>query len=67
MPVDISPKDDPIWNYLVERKTPVTKEKIAKHFLISKSNASRSLIFLEKNGLLDVIKIGNVKYYKVKE
>lgn len=67
MPVTISPKDEPIWNYLVERKNPVTREQITKHFLISKSNALRTLAFLESAGLIDVVKVGSHRFYRVKE
>lgn len=67
MPVDIHPKDEPIWKYLLKHKTPVTAEKLAKYFLISKSHASRALKYFVDNGIAETIKIGNTKYYKVKE
>ena len=67
MPVNIDPNDERIWRYLVEHKTPVTQDKIAKYFLISKSHAGRALNFFVENGLADMIKMGSTKFYRVKE
>ena len=67
MPVSIDPKDEKIWNYLTTHKTPVSQEKMAKHFLISQSHASRALNFFVEQGIAEVIKIGTKKFYKVKE
>jgi predicted transcriptional regulator len=67
MPVSIQPQDEKIWRYLLEHKTPVTQEKMAKYFMISKSHAGRALNYFVDQGIAEVIKIGTKKYYKVKE
>jgi uncharacterized membrane protein len=67
MPVSIDPKDEKIWNYLATHKTPVTQDKIAKYFLISKSHASRALNYFVEQGIAEIVKIGRTKFYKVKE
>lgn len=67
VPVNIDPKDEKIWKYLVEHKTPVTQEKMAKYFLISKSHAGRALNFFVEKGLAEIVKIGTTKFYRVKE
>jgi predicted transcriptional regulator len=67
MPVNIDPRDEKIWKYLLEHKTPVTQEKITKYFLISKSHAGRALNYFVEQGIAEIIKIGTKKYYKVKE
>lgn len=67
MPVSIDPRDERIWKYLVEHKTPVTQEKMAKYFLISKSHASRALNFFVDKGLAEIVKVGRTKFYRVKE
>lgn len=66
MSVNIEPKDKRIWDYLRTHKTPVTQEKIAKYFLISKSHAGRALNYFVDQGLADVVKVGSIKYYKAK-
>lgn len=53
-----------IWEYLKDHKTPVAVDTLVKRFIISKSTVSRTLSMLERNGLIDVIKIGSKKYYK---
>ena len=67
MPVSIDPKDEKIWKYLLEHKTPVTQEKIEKYFLISKSHAGRALNYFVGQGLAEIVKIGRIKFYRVKE
>lgn len=67
MPVSIDPKDEKIWEYLRTHKTPVTQEKIAKRFLISKSHAGRALNYFVDNGIAEVIKMGTTKFYRIKE
>ena len=67
MPVNIDPRDEKIWNYMITHKTPVSQEKMAKYFLISKSHAGRALNFFVEQGIAEVIKIGVRKFYRVKE
>jgi predicted transcriptional regulator len=67
MPVNINPKDEKIWNYLVTHKTPVTQEKISKYFMISKSHAARALNYFVEQGIAELIKLGSTKHYRVKQ
>ncbi len=67
MPVSIDSRDEKIWNYMLTHKTPVSQEKMARYFLISKSHAGRALNFFVEQGIAEVIKIGTKKFYKVKE
>ena len=67
MPVSIDPRDEKIWNYMITHKTPVSQEKMARYFLISKSHAGRALNFFVEQGIAEVIKIGTKKFYRVKE
>ena len=67
MPVTIDPRDEKIWKYLTEHKTPVTQDKISKYFLISKSHAGRALNYFVEQGIAEMIKMGSTKFYRVKE
>lgn len=67
MPVSIDPKDEKIWNYMITHKKPVSQEKMARYFLISKSHAGRALNFFVEQGIAEVVKVGTKKFYKVKE
>lgn len=67
MPVKIDPKAEALWKYLLTHKTPVTQDRIAKHFLISKSHAGRALNYFVEQGIAEIVKIGRTKFYKVKE
>ena len=67
MPVSIDSRDEKIWNYMLTHKTPVSQEKMARYFLISKSHAGRALNFFVEQGIAEVVKVGTKKFYKVKE
>jgi hypothetical protein len=67
VPVSIDPRDEKIWNYMITHKTPVSQEKMARYFLISKSHAGRALNFFVEQGIAEVVKVGTKKFYKVKE
>ena len=67
MPVQIHETDERFWRYLLKLESPVTAEKVARRFLVSKSHAARALNYFVAQGLADVIKIGTTKYYRVKE
>lgn len=66
MPVSIDPKDEKIWQYIVERKTPVTIKQAMKTLLISETHARRALDYFVLKGLADMTKQGGVRFYKVK-
>jgi Mn-dependent DtxR family transcriptional regulator len=67
MPVSMTNTEEKIWNYLVTHKTPVSAAKLSKYFIISQSKASTTLKKFADEGIADVVPIGKVKYYKVKE
>lgn len=67
MPVSMTPYEERIWKYLLEHKTPVSASKLAKYFIISQSKAGSTLKKFADEGIADVISIGKVKYYKVKD
>jgi len=53
--------------YMKGRKSFVPVNSVAKHFLISQSNASTVLRLLFEAGMLDRVKSGNELLYKVKQ
>ena len=65
--VEMTSTEEKIWGYMVAHKTPVSAAKLAKYFIISQSKASTTLKKFADQGIADVITIGKVKYYKVKE
>ena len=67
MPVSIDPKDEKIWKYFLNRKTPVTIKQVMKALLVSEAHARRALEYFVFRGLAERHKIGGVLTYKVKE
>jgi len=67
MPVSIDPKDQKIWNYFTERKTPVTIRQVMKALLVSETHARRALEYFVFRELAERHKVGGVMTYKVKE
>jgi len=67
MPVSMNDREERVWNYLLTHKTPVSADRLAKYFIISKSHAGSTLRKFVDAGIVDVIKIGTNKYYIVKE
>ena len=67
MAVEMNATEEQIWKYLVEHKTPVLIKTLAKRYILSESRISSILKKFHDQGIADVIKIGNIKYYKVKE
>lgn len=65
--VEMTSTEEKIWDYMVAHKTPVSAAKMSKYFIISQSKASTALKKFADQGIADVIAIGKVKYYKVKE
>jgi hypothetical protein len=63
----MNPAQEKIWKYLVEHKTPVTRTKLAKYFIMSESKVGSILGGFVKQGIADMSKKGNTKYYRVKE
>jgi predicted transcriptional regulator len=58
---------DKVWDYLVEHTTPVSAERLAKRFIVSKSHVASVLRALQEREVLDCIKIGNKHFYKIKD
>jgi len=67
MPISIDPKDQKIWKYFAERKTPVTIKQAMKTLLISETHARRALDYFVLKGLAEMSKQGGVRFYRVKE
>jgi len=67
MPVSIDPKDQKIWQYFIERKTPVTIKQVMKTMLVSETHARRALDYFVIKGLADMDKKSGVRLYKVKQ
>lgn len=65
--VEMTSTEEKIWDYMVAHKTPVSAAKLSKYFIISQSKASTALKKFADQGIADIIIIGKVKYYKVKE
>jgi len=59
--------EDKVWEYLVTHNTPVRAETLAKRFLASESRISRILKQLADKGILEVVKVGTQKFYRIKE
>jgi len=56
-----------VWTYLVEHKNPVTKDKIADHYLVSKNSVGKVLGELTRKQVLDRIPVGTTFLYKIKD
>jgi predicted DNA-binding transcriptional regulator len=67
MPVSIDPKDQAVWNYVVNRRRPVTIKQTMKVLLISETHARRALDYFVLKGLAEMTKQGGTRFYKVKE
>lgn len=67
MPVSIDPKDEKIWKYVTERRTPVTIKQAMKTLLISETHARRALDYFVFKGLMEMTKQGAVRSYRIKE
>jgi len=67
MPTSIDPKDQAVWDYVVNRRTPVTIRQAMKTLLISETHARRALDYFVLKGLAKMSKQGGVRFYRVKE
>ena len=59
--------EEKVWDYLIERKSPVTVKQVAKHFIVSEASVSRTLCKFVKGQVVDKIRHGNVFMYKIKD
>ena len=67
MPIIIDPKDEKIWVYISDRKTPVTIKQAMKTLLISEAHARRALDYFVLKGLAEMTKQGGTRFYRVKQ
>lgn len=67
MPISIDPKDEKIWKYFTERKTPVTIKQVMKALLVSEAHARRALEYFVFREVAERHKVSGVMTYKVKE
>ena len=60
--------DQGVWDYLISHsKTPVQAKTIAKEWIVSKNKIARILNRFVENGIVDLVRMGSKKFYKVKE
>lgn len=59
--------EDKVWEFLGSHGTPVLVITIAKKFRISQSHVGRILKDMIDKGDVEVLHIGNNKWYKAKE
>jgi hypothetical protein len=59
--------EEQVWLYMVKHKTPVTAKKMAKHFICSESRVRKVLDTFVVGGTAEIVKLGNLKYYRIKE
>ena len=67
MPVAMNEFEEKVWKYLVEHKTPLTVKTLAKRIIVS---YSRVLTYFRKfvaDGIVEIVRMGSAKYYKVKD
>jgi predicted DNA-binding transcriptional regulator len=67
VPVSIDPKDEKVWEYLINHKRPITIKQTMKVLLISETHARRALDYFVLKGLAEMTKQSGVRLYKVKE
>lgn len=67
MPVQMNDFEEKVWKYLVEHKTPVAVKTLAKRFIVSDSRVLTVFRKLVAEGIVEIVRMGSAKYYKVKE
>lgn len=67
MPASLNEFEDKMMDYLIRRKTPASIKQISKFFIRSESYVKQTLRDLEKKGLINVLRTGNINLYGVKE
>ena len=57
-----------VWDYLISHpKTPVQAKTIAKEWIVSENRVARTLNRFYQNNIVDIVRIGSKKLYKIKE
>jgi len=68
MAVEMTEFEEKVWKYLISHpKTPVQAKTIAKEWIVSKNKISRALNRFVENEIVDLVRMGSKKFYKVKE
>ena len=68
MAVEMTEFEEKVWKYLISHpKTPVQAKTIAKEWFVSKNKIARVLNRFVENEIVDLVRMGSKKFYKVKE
>jgi hypothetical protein len=68
MAVEMTEFEEKVWKYLISHpKTPVQAKTIAKEWIVSKNKIARILNRFVENEIVDLVRMGSKKFYKVKE
>ena len=67
MAVEMTDFEQGVWDYLRTHKTPVQAKTLAKLWIISDNKVARALNRFVENEIVDLIRMGSKKFYKVKE
>jgi len=67
MAVEMTEFEEKVWDYLRTHKTPVQAKTLAKLWIISDNKVARALNRFVENEIVDLIRMGSKKFYKVKE
>jgi Fe2+ or Zn2+ uptake regulation protein len=67
MAVEMTEFEEKVWKYLCTHKTPVQAKTLARLWIVSDNRVARVLSRFAENGIVDIVRIGSKKFYKVKE
>ena len=68
MAVEMTDFEQGVWEYLCShKKTPVQAKTIAKEWIVSENRVARTLNRFYENNIVDIVRIGSKKLYKIKE
>jgi Mn-dependent DtxR family transcriptional regulator len=59
--------EEKVWKYMVDHKTPVSVKGLARRFIVSDSKVLSAFRKLVAGGVVEIVRMGSAKYYKVKE
>jgi MarR-like DNA-binding transcriptional regulator SgrR of sgrS sRNA len=65
--MEMSDFEQRLWGYLVTHKTPVTVKKMAKYWICSESRVRSALDKFVAGEIAEVVRLGNLKHYRIKE
>jgi len=68
MAIQMTDFEQAVWDYLCShKKNPVQAKTIAKEWIVSDNKVARALNRFVENEIVDLIRMGSKKFYKVKE